>query len=1618
MGNINSKLEYWKRRLLDLGKRNRLINCPLPTSTGRISRTSILISQPNHAEMWSLFAKNEQTLEFPTPISVNADDNEDVKETFLNNVITNQSLNEAHKTLRNIMRKAKEFAEEKGLNALYLAFGFLNWKENGKDGQELRSPLLLVPVKLTQEDLSSPILLSRLDEEITTNYSLEQKLLNDFNVELPALTNDTNLDEYLNKVKQIVKSLGWSVSTDVTQLLLLSFMKINIYRDLEQNTGRITEHHIVHVLNGEPLSDDTDISDITRYNHDDTNPQEVFSVIDADSSQQDAILLAKRGVSFVLQGPPGTGKSQTITNIIAELIADGKKVLFVSEKMAALEVVYKRLTQAGLADFCLTLHSHNAKRREILGQFERSLKISRQRVGLQQDAFDNLHRLKETRSGLNSYSKELHTVVEPLGNTIYQVNGYLAELENYPNIDYIQTKAKSFTPNLFAQCKTALEELTRVVSKSGYQENNPWGDCILTQITHVFRQQFRVDADNLEQLLNEGLSIFAKTDSLLNTKYHWNFQLPDEIQKLQDFAKTSPHLPAAWLSLNLPEIRSHLEKCIKAVELQKESARLLAELDSTKLSLEDLIKLQIAIIERIEQLVETERQKENQAVEKYQIAFDSLVVDNDEDILTIDADTYLLSYRDNYRTFLRWFISGYRKAHKVLLSYRKTSDKLSYADELALLDKVVTVKKLNTEANKQSEVVKKAEQLLADTKLAFDSCEKTFSFSMLDDNCRKTTVLLGFVGNKLLYTEELNLLDKIETIKHLKVEAEKKAEAVNSVEQLLANTKAAFDDCSTALSALHFEENCKETGALLGIELNSNANFEDLKLKIEWTEQFSVFIKHFKLGQGYINKVCNAEASIFEQTASNLSSLYNWQNKCKPYLDKFANLFSEQRKKKFYELPLNILKTQLVVCRENYAALEYLIDYRAAEKKVSELRINAYLNKAKEINLSAKEIIPVFEKCFFRSWLDAVMPRFAALNEFRRLRHDERIELFKSLDKQHMKISNAMLMSRLVSRLPNLEGFNSSYEVALLNREMAKQRKLMPIRKLIAALPNLLPVLKPCVMMSPLSVSTYLGSSNFEFDTIIFDEASQVRTEDGIGAIFRGKQTIIAGDSKQLPPTDFFSSSISSSDEFQEDEEGEIDDTGAYESLLDEATLLPTRTLLWHYRSRHEDLITFSNTKIYQGKLITFPSSVEKLNGMGVQYVHVSGGTYDRGGKNGNKAEAAKVAELVFEHFRQYPNRSLGIIAFGEVQQAAIDEAINEKRRENLTFEPFFKEDKEESLFIKNLETVQGDERDTIIFSIGYAPDPSGKFVMNFGPLSRNGGERRLNVAVTRARYNVQLVGSILPTDIDLEHASGQGPKLLRLYIDFALNGTNAILGKISANNELSFYSPFETSVYNFLTENGFDVATKVGCSDYRIDMAVRHPKYKGRFAIGIECDGVMYHSARTARERDRLRQVVLEDMGWKIYRVWSTSWIKDRNTEGNHLLEAVKHAVDNCHENVPISQSASNDKSADFLNVTTLSVDESIREGLRQKSKEIRSSYYGLQAEQIPYKNFAETMLKVLSSSFGLDKAGLFKETASYGYGWQRQGSTITHYFDKAFRSLIKQNKIKIDENGKIKIT
>ncbi|WP_165970836.1 DUF4011 domain-containing protein [Peribacillus frigoritolerans] len=552
--------------------------------------------------------------------------------------------------------------------------------------------------------------------------------------------------------------------------------------------------------------------------------------------------------------------------------------------------------------------------------------------------------------------------------------------------------------------------------------------------------------------------------------------------------------------------------------------------------------------------------------------------------------------------------------------------------------------------------------------------------------------------------------------------------------------------------------------------------------------------------------------------------------------------------------------------------LENWIRFKRLEKKLKEANLSSFLKHIESEKPNEWLFVELFQKRFYRKWLDSIYQEEDILYDFDAGQANEIIQNFREADLKSLVENAERIQSILEKKRQHAnESLSFRQELSVLLHEIGKKKRHIAIRKLLSQTSALSLEIKPCFLMSPLSVSQYLDANDIAFDVVIFDEASQIFPEDAIGSIIRASQVIIVGDNKQLPPTDFFKAG-GIGEEFED--EDEVD----YESILDECkNVLPNMRLRWHYRSRHESLISFSNAAFYSNSLITFPSA-DHGEHLGVKFVYVPDGLYDRGGTRSNQREAEITAQLVFEHFSKTPNRSLGVIAFSDAQATEIREQIDLMRRKNPSMEEFFKEEQQDEFFVKSLENVQGDERDTIFFSIGYAKAPDGSLYMNFGPLSKNGGERRLNVAVTRAKYQIKLISSLLPQDIPLERTQSVGVHRLREYMEMARSGHLPTYS--SSQNKKIFDSPFEEDVYDALVDLGYEVHTQVGVSGYKIDLAVVDPFRPDSYLCGIECDGKTYHSSKVARDRDRLRQQVLENLGWKIHRIWSQEWFKKRNLE------------------------------------------------------------------------------------------------------------------------------------------
>ncbi|MBI2298589.1 MAG: DUF3320 domain-containing protein, partial [Armatimonadetes bacterium] len=552
------------------------------------------------------------------------------------------------------------------------------------------------------------------------------------------------------------------------------------------------------------------------------------------------------------------------------------------------------------------------------------------------------------------------------------------------------------------------------------------------------------------------------------------------------------------------------------------------------------------------------------------------------------------------------------------------------------------------------------------------------------------------------------------------------------------------------------------------------------------------------------------------------------------------------------------------------------------QERAARLGLAPFIAELADAGIPFGNAQPAFWRRFWQLWLEAVAQQRPWLWPNEALDLPASVSRFQSADRQ-LIASGCVRVRRRLSERRQSTGVGSVQGggIGLISREVGKKRRQKPLRVLLREAGFAVQQLRPCFLMSPLSVATYLGDPSMRFDVVIFDEASQVRTQDAVGAILRGRQLIVAGDERQLPPTSFFQTSLD--DDEHEPEEQQVDN---YDSVLDElgSSGLDRHRLHWHYRSRREGLIVFSNRHIYDDDpLQTFPEPEQGAKAdPAVTWVHVPAGRYR--GRLGNAEEASVVARLVVDHYRARPDRSMGVIAFGQSHQQAIEEALRAALRADPELHGYFTGDRLEPFFVKNLETVQGDERDAIILTVGYGRGPDGQLRRFYGPLNNEGGERRLNVAITRAKHQLTVVSSVLADELAVDDSKHRGPKLLRDYLRYAETGW---LDRVDAGTD-AFDSPLEVSVCEALRERGLLVETQIGCSGYRIDMAIRDPD-TGRYLLGIECDGAMYHRAKTARDRDRLRQEVLEQRGWRLLRIWSTDWLRSNGSQIDRVFAALE---------------------------------------------------------------------------------------------------------------------------------
>ena len=1355
---VNVRLKQWRDRLLDLSLRNRLLNFR-PDAVGAMP-----LEVPDAALFEDALA-DEKVFDV---IARPAADTRDARDAKLVKARTDDAelharrlvdmkqgvihapLQEAEVRARVVQldRSARTDLEEGGANTLFAAIGLLRWYESASSDKPRYAPLLLVPVALEYQRTTRRVRLRGLPEEGVPNVTLVEKLQRDFAVDLSGLAgveaddHGRDVPAMFRAVREAIKGMPrWEV-TEQVQLGLFSFTKFLMWRDLGENSSAILESPVVrHITFGQgapfpnsaPATDPRGLDELVP-------PARVPVVLDADSTQMAAIVSALAGRCFVLQGPPGTGKSQTIANLIAATLAEGRTVLFVSEKMAALDVVKRRLEQAGLGDFCLELHSHKAQKRKVVESFGKSLERTERAAsppwGQRSDE------LARVRHALNAYVTALHAA-RPLGKTFYSATARLLALAGAPR----------FGVAFRGVIATTEEQLRALLDAAdGYARAAPEVDPIAT---HPYR-----DAGLVE-----------------------------------------------WSAQGEAALGRDLDAATAAVDAVEDAGRRLAA----------ALGLPIATsVTGLDELA----------------ALGAAAASGPLPSSLLDDATA----NDLRRRYVEWSEQSRADAAQRLALATRWHDSLYEVDVAGF------------------------EALFRRWAGAFFVLMWLFLWSARSR--LKAIATSGLPNNKLIATDLALARNSLEARKRL---AEEHGKLVAAFGGFWSGTD---DDDPTPLVARAASLRL----ALRRYTASSRAPVEQVVALAE--PALSPERRDSVLRQA--RGLADALTTMRSQVAAALSAIAP-----------LAGVWPEDSS------PTHVHDARALLSRwrEGLPTLRAFSLYRTRAAHFIECGAAPLVAAHQAGSLRAADLVASTERALLQAWVDAVRDSEPALRAFDGTDRHRLVERFRTLDHEHLALGRQRIAEVLEARLPQVDGAVSEVsETGRLQRELRKKARHLPIRRLLTELPNLAARLKPCFLMSPLSVAQYLPPGGRHFDLVVFDEASQICTHDAIGAIARGLQVVVVGDSRQLPPTSFFQRAAG------DDDVPDDNDIEELESILDESVAagLPQQMLGWHYRSRHEALIDFSNEHYYDGRLNVFPAARGRVPELGVEWHPVPGGVYAKGTTRTNRAEAQALVDHLVATLRTTSpqEKTFGVVTFSLAQQLLVQDLLDDARSKAAEIEAHFSSDLSEPVFVKNLESVQGDERDEILFSIGYGPDESGRVWMNFGPLNRSGGERRLNVAITRARLKLRVFSTLSHDQIDLARTASVGARHLKAFLRYVAERGGPAMARPLVRGA-DFESDFERQVHDALVDRGYQVDCQIGCGSYRIDLAVAHPDRPGVYALGIECDGASYHSAATARDRDRLRHQVLEGLGWRLHRVWSTDWWFSRDREIGRLLTAVQRAIE-----------------------------------------------------------------------------------------------------------------------------
>lgn len=1351
---LKKKLLKERHALLDLSTRNRLINVPLLNSKSKI----IEIVDEKSSEVFAMLSKGKSMSFIANPKSGEIAEADDVegfeglpipdeeldenglaarhKDSFLQTKFSPENL---QKRTFDMYQDAISIEQEQGVNILYLGLGILKWYDADTSDKQRFAPLILLPVKLERQSAAEKFKLSTRGEPPSINLTLQAKLKQEFNVTIEDFSNEDDVDliEYCASVAEATKlQKRWEVYPDKMVLGFFSFSKFLMYRDLDAEnwpeSNSIGDNELVKALLGEGFPETDALFDEDVKIDDVLSPLEMNHIVDADSSQTIAIAEVVAGRNLVVKGPPGTGKSQTITNIIAAAVAKGKKVLFVAEKLAALEVVHRRLKNNGLGDLTLELHSNKAHKKSILEELKRVKESATPNL---LDDSEVVSTINSSINILNAHPEKMEEIVTKSGMKAREVlSRSIKYSKQIKGSDLQLVEPQNWTKEDLKIRRELIEDLSLSCEKLGKVETHPWRG--------VKCQAF--DPSEIATLMEKISQAHATLENII-----------DNVLKASQFANIDANISLSELS----NLKSYLDvatvpNCADRKAISDPSWNNINVVSELANSGNEISKIETSINDMF-----------NEAGK------------------SANYDTIRASLVTKGKSLFRFLDGNFKNALLLLKSYLKIELPKSYDERITIIDQI----------------------------LEYQSAIKRYESSLY--------------------------------------------------------TKTAFGDA--------WKESSSKWSELISI-CEWRKNLKDIPNQ--------VFVQ-----------IAFLESNDFDRLKHHGQKIIELEEIVKSQIGELFNILEIDIAKAFGEPSLPEIKfvkleERVADWRENKEKLSQYTNYYKISRRAKELGLEDIIKALDNGIVSYSDILELFESLYANAMKIELFKLIPQLKEFDGESFERIISRYCDADKKLTHIVKNKVRHKHAIERP--KGAGGVGQLGFLNGEIARKRGHKPIRRLLADACGVIQQLKPVFMMSPLSIAQYLQPGAIEFDLLVIDEASQIEPVDALGAVARSKQIVVVGDEKQLPPTSFFKKLSGEADDDQDDEVIglQVKDT---ESILDLclAKGAPYRMLMWHYRSKHQSLITVSNQQFYNNKLFIVPSPFNSHPAKGLQFQFNPEAVYGKGTTRTNPEQATIVANAVMSHYENNPEQSIGVATFSEAQRHEILKRLEILRKNNQSLDQHLTAQGEEPFFVKSIENIQGDERDVILISVGYGKDDKGNLAHNFGPVNREGGERRINVLISRAKQRCVVFSNFRGADIDLSRVNNEslGVSSLKCFLNYAETGGFG-LGEASGNE---YDSEFEEEVAKKLMNYGYQVETQIGSSGFRVDLAIKDPNNPGRFLLGIECDGVQYHSSKSARDRDRLRQEVLESHGWIIHRIWGADWLLRPDIE----MAKVKAAYDRALE-------------------------------------------------------------------------------------------------------------------------